>query len=133
MKIAHIAIWVNDLEGMKTFYSKYFDASFGANYHNPIKNFESCFLRFESGTSIELMRKTNQELPSLSQELTAGIHHFAFSVGSKDKVDSLTLQLEQDGFTILGQPRVTGDGFYESVIADMEGNRIEICFSFDLF
>jgi lactoylglutathione lyase len=126
MEIVHLAIWVNNLEGMKAFYSNYFDGIAGENYSNPLKNFESSFVRFKTGTSIELMRKTNQQLPSPYEELTIGFHHFAFSVGSREKVDQLTLLLEKDGYTILGQPRVTGDGYYESVIADPEGNRVEI-------
>jgi lactoylglutathione lyase len=30
------------------------------------------------------------------------------------------------GITILSPPRVTGDGYYEAVLADPEGNRIEL-------
>lgn len=52
--------------------------------------------------------------------------HFAISVGSKDVVDGLTTQLRTDGFAIVGEPRTTGDGYYESVVLDPEGNRIEI-------
>jgi lactoylglutathione lyase len=126
MEIAHIAIWVNDLEGMKTFYSKYFNAVAGKNYVNHSRNFESSFLYFKSGASIELMRKTNQQLSAPDEELTKGFHHLAISVGSNEKVDQLTKTLQNDGYTILSQPRVTGDGYYESVIADPEGNLIEI-------
>ena len=55
-----------------------------------------------------------------------GFAHLAFSVGSKEKVDQLTQQMSNDGITIAGQPRTTGDGYYESVVLDPEGNRIEI-------
>jgi lactoylglutathione lyase len=126
MNISHIALWVNDLERMKAFYALYLNASFGDNYNNPFKNFESSFLRFESGAAIELMRKTHQQLPHCPEELTVGLHHFAFSVGSKEKVDQLTTLLEADGYTIVSQPRTTGDGYYESLIADPEGNKVEI-------
>jgi len=126
MEIAHLAIWVNDLEGMKAFYCNYFEGIAGENYSNPLKNFESSFVRFTAGASIELMRKTNQQLPASNEGLMIGFHHFAFSVGSKDKVDQLTSLLGKDGYTILGQPRVTGDGYYESVIADPEGNCVEL-------
>ncbi|HAO26646.1 MAG TPA: glyoxalase, partial [Chryseobacterium indologenes] len=50
----------------------------------------------------------------------------AFSAGSKEKVDDLTNLLRQDGYTIAGEPRTTGDGYYESVILDPENNIIEI-------
>ncbi|WDM24377.1 VOC family protein [Paenibacillus polymyxa] len=63
MKIEHIAIWVRDLEKMKSFYEQYFDGK--------------------------------------SNDMHAG-------------------------YEVVGQPRLTGDGYYESVIKDPEGNLIEI-------
>ncbi len=41
VSIEHIAIWVNDLEKMKNFYSTYFQAKAGERYHNSVKNFYS--------------------------------------------------------------------------------------------
>ena len=41
-------------------------------------------------------------------------------------VDELTHRLARDGYERLSGPRRTGDGYYESVILDPEGNRIEI-------
>ena len=55
-----------------------------------------------------------------------GLTHFALSVGSKQRVDELTEALRRDGYSIVGEPRTTGDGYYESVVLDPEGNRIEI-------
>ena len=51
-----------------------------------------------------------------------GIAHFAISVGGKDKVNELTERLRNDNFTIFSEPRTTGDGYYESVVLDPEGN-----------
>ena len=34
--------------------------------------------------------------------------------------------LRQAGYKVIGEPRTTGDGFYESVILDPDNNRIEI-------
>jgi lactoylglutathione lyase len=55
-----------------------------------------------------------------------GLTHFALAAGSEKQVDELTLRLEKDGFTVLHGPRRTGDGFYESVILDPDGNCIEL-------
>ena len=55
-----------------------------------------------------------------------GIAHFAFSIGSKELVDQITEGLKREKFEILDEPRITGDGYYESVILDPEGNRLEI-------
>ncbi len=32
----------------------------------------------------------------------------------------------ENGYTVLGEPRTTGDGFYEGAIADPDGNIVEI-------
>ncbi|WP_373463328.1 VOC family protein [Herbivorax sp. ANBcel31] len=55
-----------------------------------------------------------------------GLAHLAVSVGSKSKVISLTERLREDGYGILSEPRTTGDGYFESIISDPDGNRIEI-------
>ena len=127
MKIEHIAIWVKDLELMKSFYEKYFNAQSGDQYFNASKNFKSYFLSFNEGCRLELM--TMPSIPDSKDDVMVqftGIIHFAVSVGSKDQVDELTKKLESEGITIVGYPRTTGDGYYESVVLDPEGNRIEI-------
>ena len=126
MKIEHLAIWVKDLEGMRSFYELYFGAKAGAKYHNPKKNFSSYFLSLTEGARLEIMQKP--EIPDLrtSDREQIGLAHFAISVGSQEKVDSLTEKLRKSGFRIVGETRTTGDGYYESVVLDPEGNRIEI-------
>ena len=57
-----------------------------------------------------------------------GLIHLAFSVGSREKVDDLTETLRFAGFEIVSEPRTTGDGYYESCIADPDGNLVEITF-----
>jgi lactoylglutathione lyase len=127
MKIEHIAIWVKDLESSKNFYSKYFKAQAGGKYVNPVKKFESYFLSFHEGCRLELMHMPGilDKVNDIHQQFT-GLIHFAISVGSNQKVDALTEQLRKDGHAIVGEPRTTGDGYYESVVLDPEGNRIEI-------
>lgn len=126
MRVEHFAIWVNDLERMRAFYETYFLAKSNERYHNPKKNFQSYFLTFEDGCRLELMQKP--EIPQRLQEgETIGLTHFAMSVGSEEKVDWLTEKLRADGYRVAGEPRWTGDGYYESVVLDPEGNRVEIC------
>lgn len=127
MKIEHLAIWVQDLEGMKKFYEDYFEAKAGDKYRNDKKNFESYFLSFEEGCRLELMQMPRVPINSEDPRLQyTGIIHFAVSVGSKERVDELTEKLRTDGFEIIGETRWTGDGYYESVVFDPEKNRIEI-------
>ena len=127
MKIAHIAIWTDELEAMKDFYTTYFDGVSNEKYVNPIKKFESYFITFDSGARLELMHKDSIIKP-LDAEERIGITHIAFSLGSTDAVLSLTERLRTDGIRIVGEPRITGDGYFESVILDVEGNRIELIF-----
>ena len=39
---------------------------------------------------------------------------------------ALTDRLRADGYQIVGEPRTTGDGYFESVVADPDGNLVEI-------
>ena len=127
IKIEHIAMWVKDLEGMRDFYIKYFDASSNERYFNARTNFSSYFLSFSDGCRLELMRKSEIIDPhdELHIEFT-GLVHFAISLGSSDAVDMLTEQLRNDGFEVVREPRTTGDGYYESIVLDPEGNKIEL-------
>lgn len=126
MKIEHIAIWTSDLEKMKGFYLHFFELESNEKYYNPKKEFSSYFLSFEEGARIELMHRPDISEFMDNMDAQLGLTHFAISVGSKEKVDALTETIRKNGFKVIGEPRTTGDGYYESVIADPEGNLIEI-------
>jgi catechol 2,3-dioxygenase-like lactoylglutathione lyase family enzyme len=67
------------------------------------------------------------KMPDLPKELArTGYAHIAFSVGSKEKVDALTVELKTAGYEVISDPRTTGDGYYESCIVAIEGNQIEV-------
>lgn len=128
MNIEHIAIWTEDLELMRQFYMMYFDLSCSAKYENPKKGYTSYFLSFgEDKTRIELMNIADMPQASECRQYLKGLAHFAISTGGKDAVNALTERLREDGYTIAGEPRTTGDGYYESVVLDPEGNHLEIC------
>ena len=57
---------------------------------------------------------------------THGLAHISIAVGSREKVDALTEEIVKDGYTLMGELRTTGDGYYESVVLDPEGNYVEI-------
>ncbi len=126
IRIEHLAIWAKDLELLREFYVKYFGMNCGNKYENHKKQFSSYFLSLGNGkTRIELMHNPSIIIP-VENGVLKGLAHFAISVGSKDAVDTLTERFRTDGYTILSEPRTTGDGYYESAIADPEGNYIEI-------
>jgi lactoylglutathione lyase len=135
--VEHIAIWTPDLERLRAFYESHLGATAGAKYVNPAKHFESYFLRFDQGARIEIMHRSSPSpSPSPSPAGAAppagtvvppsGYAHLALSVGSRAQVDALTARLREAGYAIVDGPRVTGDGYYESVVLDPDGNRIEL-------
>lgn len=127
MKIEHVAIWVNDLERVKNFYSKYFGARPNEKYINPTKGFSSCFLSFGSGARLEIMQMSSVEARAGNpRKHHIGLTHLSISVGSVKQVDALTMKLAAAGYEVLDGPRRTGDGGYESVVLDPENNRVEI-------
>jgi lactoylglutathione lyase len=124
-RIEHAAIWTGDLERLRAFYERYLGGTTGERYDNAQTGFSSYFLDF-GGVRLELM-----QMPSVAERPAGaaqrlGYAHLAFSLGSGEAVDALTAELERDGHAILDGPRRTGDGYYESVVADPDGNRVEL-------
>ena len=127
MRIEHVAIWTYNLEGMRSFYMHYFDASSTEKYYNHSKGFSSYFLTFDGMCRLEIM-----EMPGISMTKNdsikqfTGLIHVALKIGSRTEVDKLTELIRKDGFKVIREPSITGDGYYESVILDPDGNRVEL-------
>jgi len=117
MKIAHAASWVSDLERACAFYERWFKATKGPKYSSTKRSFTSYFLSLGSGARLELMASP-AEAPRMA--------HIAVSVGSREAVDRLIEQMKAAGVHIVSDPRLTGDGFYEAVVTDTDGNVVEI-------
>ena len=125
MRIEHIAMYVNDLEGARDFFVRYLGAVSNEGYHNVKTDFRSYFLSFEDGSRLEIMHHTEMQDSEKTLRRT-GFIHLAFSLGSKKTVDTLTTRMKEDGYEVLSGPRTTGDGYYESCILGFEGNQIEL-------
>jgi lactoylglutathione lyase len=128
MKLEHVAIWTEDLERLKNYYVKYFGGKSNDKYFNPVKNFESYFLTFESGARLEIMKKP--DIPSNLNDTIIkqhqGIIHLAFGVETMAEVEGKLKELQQNGYQILSGPRKTGDGYYEFETLDPDNNRLEV-------
>jgi lactoylglutathione lyase len=112
-RIEHVALYTDDLDGLRAWYERWFGARASELYVNVERHFSSYFLEFESGTRLELMHRRG-EAPGMRA-------HIAFSLGSRERVDELAAAIgAADG------PRETGDGYYEAVVLDPDGNRIEL-------
>ncbi len=125
MRIEHVAMYVKDLEAARDFFVTFLDGRANGGYHNPGTGFRSYFIRFDGGARLEIMTR-----PELSDDEKrpdrTGYAHIAFSVGSRARVDEVTRRLREAGWEIVSGPRITGDGYYESCAAVVEGNLIEI-------
>ncbi|CAI2477513.1 Glyoxalase-like domain [Serratia liquefaciens] len=125
MKIAHVALWTRDIDAQVTFWQRYFDGVTGEQYVSRNRpGFVSRFVSLAAGPTLEIM-----SLPDLLSAEQAservGWAHIALSVGEESRVDQLAQRAQQEGI-LQAAPRWTGDGFYEAIIRDPDGNAIEI-------
>src|SRR5215471_12092123 len=125
MRIEHIAIWTADLERLRAFYEVHFGARAPApKYVNATKKLETYFLELEGGARLELMHRPG--LVAAAGSNVAGYAHIAISLGSRERVIDLTERLRAAGCPVVDGPRTTGDGYFESVVLDPDGNRLEL-------
>ena len=124
MKLHHIAIWTFRLEELKEFYIRFFGGESNEKYVNSKKGFESYFISFGEGPSLELMSRPDVQ-NTIVEENRVGLTHLAFTFPSQEEVLRFTEQMRSEGYTIAGEPRTSGDGYFESVVLDPDGNRIE--------
>ena len=117
IKIEHAASWVSDLERASAFYERWFKATKSTKYSSTKRPFTSYFLSLGPGARLELMASPD-EAPRMA--------HIAVSVGSREAVDRLIEEMKTSGVRIVSGPRLTGDGYYEAVVTDTEGNLVEI-------
>lgn len=125
MNIAHVALWTRNLDAQVTFWQTVFGGRSNERYLSKNRpGFASHFITLADGPTVELM--TVPDLPDApSHPEFIGWAHIALNVGSQAEVDRMAEQARLSG-TLLSAPRMTGDGFYEAVIADPDGNRIEL-------
>jgi len=123
-RLEHVGVWVANLERVASFYANYFGATVGELYRNERKGFESRFLTFGGGARLEVM--TRRDVVRVAPEELLGLAHVALCVGDEAAVDALAARFQAEGMAPDSGPRRTGDGYYECVVRDPEGNRVEI-------
>jgi catechol 2,3-dioxygenase-like lactoylglutathione lyase family enzyme/predicted nucleotidyltransferase len=115
--VEHAAAWVADLDRACAFYVRWFGGVPGPLYRSQRRPFASRFVSIGNSARLELMTAAG-EPPRPA--------HIAISVGSRHAVDRLVERMRTGGITIASGPRLTGDGYYEAVVIDTEGNLVEI-------
>jgi lactoylglutathione lyase len=124
LRLHHVALWVDDLERMRDFFVTTLGGTSGPLYENPRKGFRSYFISFSDGPRIELMHQDGRN--GVGGGVGGlGYAHVALSVDGRAAVDEGVALLRSRGVRVVSEPRVTGDGYYEAVLEDPEGNRIE--------
>jgi lactoylglutathione lyase len=125
MKIAHVALWTRDIDAQMAFWQRYFNGVAGEEYVSRNRpGFVSRFVSLADGPQLEIMRLPDL-LPAEQANERVGWAHIALSVGGEGQVDMLAQRARQEGI-LQAPPRWTGDGFYEAIIRDPDGNTIEI-------
>ncbi|WP_194208394.1 VOC family protein [Superficieibacter sp. 1612_C1] len=125
MKIAHIALWTQDLEQQARFWGEFFGGDINEKYCSKTNHgFESYFVTINNTIAVELMTKPGLTRVTPDNNRTGWVH-LAISLGSQQAVDAMARRAEAQGI-LVSQPRTTGDGYYEAVISDPDGNLIEI-------
>lgn len=124
MNLTHIAVWTDAPERLRDFYVTHFDGVSNEKYINAAKGFSSYFVRFPQGAALEIMQR--QDITRTADRQTIGLTHFAFRLASREAVNARIERLRQQGYTIAGEPRFTGDGFYEGSFLDPDGNLVEL-------
>jgi lactoylglutathione lyase len=126
VRIEHVAVWTADLQRLRAFYERYFGARAGAQYRSATRpGFTSYFLSFpDGGGRLELM--SGPGIAAGAQSLAVGYAHIALTVGTRADVEALTARMREDGVRVVSGPRQTGDGYFESVVEDPDGNAVEI-------
>jgi lactoylglutathione lyase len=126
VRLEHVAVWTTDLERLRAFYERYFGARAGAHYRSATRaGFASYFLEFsDGGCRLELM--SGPGLAATAGAPAVGYAHIALTIGSRADVEALTERMRRDGIRVVSAPRQTGDGYFESVVEDPDGNLVEI-------
>ncbi len=120
VRIEHVALWARDLELVCAFYAG-LGASIGPLYRNERTGFSSRFLTWPGcGARLEVMTRADV---SEFGPVALGWAHVALTLGSEQAVDEAARTLSAQ---VVDGPRRTGDGYYECIVLDPEGNRVEL-------
>ncbi len=122
MKLDHIAVWTRDIDRLAAFWRETFSAEVGPVYESRNQvGFRSRFVTLPGGLRLELMSSPAHAATEAPDR--TGLAHIALSLDGEDAVDAAALRLAA---YLVAAPRRAGDGYYEAVFRDPDGNLIEL-------
>ena len=122
MRLDHLAIWTRDVERLAAFWREAFGCAVGPLYESRNQpGFQSRFVTLADGCRLELMSSPLHAAPDRPDRV--GLAHLALSLGGVAEVDAAARRLSAH---LVAAPRWTGDGYYEAVIRDPDGNLVEL-------
>lgn len=124
MKIAHVALWTRDIDAQLAFWQRYFNGEAGEEY---VSRNRPGFVSVSSarGGADAGDHARADAVAGAGAGGAGGLGAHRAVAGDERQVDRLAQRARQEGI-LLSAPRWTGDGFYEAVIRDPDGNAIEI-------
>lgn len=125
--IEHTAVWTHRIEEMKDYYVRWFGGTTNDMYIAERPSgavFRSYFIVFGGGARLEIMQQ--DDVPEGATQPCTGMSHIAFGVRGEAGVQELLDSITAAGFECLSPARRTGDGYFEAVVADPDGNRVEL-------
>ena len=122
MKLDHLAVWTRDIDRLAAFWQETFAAEVGAVYESRNQvGFRSRFVTLPGGLRLELMASPARAAPEPLDSI--GLAHIALSFGGDAAVDAAAERLAAH---LVAKPRRSGDGYYEAIIRDPDGNLVEL-------
>lgn len=125
MTIEHLSLVTRDLERLKDFYVRFFDAK-ATRWVSPDGTGVLYFLDFGEGSRLEMEQVLDAGDNATRKGARVGMEHFAFLAKSRAELDAKTRELEEAGVTIVAQPADFNGEFYESCFLDPDGNIVEL-------
>jgi len=122
--IAHINFTVSNFEKSFPFYEKMF-AHLGLREMIKTEDYYYCVGK-RTGVGIQACTKENANLPF--DQGRAGLHHYCFSLESREAVDALAHLAKDLGTKVVREPSSQDDwfpGMYSCLFEDPDGIRIE--------
>lgn len=124
MKIEYVTLYVNNLEFIKEFFIKYFDANIEKTL-NIALDAKAYILSFDEGCMLEIMTHPHRQDTEKFFRRT-GFNRLVMHVGSPKKLWDISDQLQADGYDLISSPHDTYNGYYGCCVIDSENNLIEL-------